>query len=41
LYRYLVGFPGWRAVPNRYGWRLIGFAFVAGRYCYAVKWASV
>jgi hypothetical protein len=40
IYRYAVADPGLRCTPNRYGAALIGFALVAGRYAYCVKWAD-
>lgn len=41
FYRYEVGCPkAFRVVLNRYSWRVIGLAFVVGRYAYCVKWAN-
>lgn len=37
FYRYRVAAPGLRAKPNRYGWKVIGFAVVVGPYAYCVK----
>jgi hypothetical protein len=41
FYRYRVAAPGLRAKPNRYGWKVIGFAVVVGPYAYCVKWAQL
>jgi hypothetical protein len=40
LYRYVVADPGLRVMSNRYGAALIGYALVAGRYAYCIKWAD-
>ena len=40
FYRYLVGRPGFRVTPNRYGPAVIGVGLVAGRYAYCAKWAN-
>jgi hypothetical protein len=35
-----VADPGLRVTSNRYGAALIGYALVAGRYAYCIKWAD-
>ena len=40
FYRYVVADHRLRIMGNRYGDALIGFALVAGRYAYCVKWAD-
>ena len=40
LYRYIVACPGLRTGPNHYGWRVIGWYVVVGRWAYCVKWSS-
>jgi hypothetical protein len=39
FYRYIVAYPGFRIGLNRYGWKIIGWQVVAGKWAYSVKWA--
>lgn len=39
--RYVIAEPGLRFALNRYPHHVIGAGVAVGRYCYAVKWASL
>lgn len=39
FYRYRASAHWQRPILNRYGWQIIGAAFVARGYAYCVKWA--